>query len=378
MRKLQRELACSRNLVEVSTALGCAARELVGVSGFFFVYPVKPVLTKDVSRVWSTELPPDEVNRLALERVSLLYKETASGVLPLATSPVFDIAKLYGRVALDRTETFNDFWKPCRVERQLVGIFGTAESMGGWVTLARTARERPFTDRDLDHACRLHGLAGRALATLARTFPEAPSDETLLAALSCGLPLSCAMFDTDGRLLWVSQEALLNLELDVADVGSTVIIRHENDRLARMRQAALAAMRRPEDAFSRVTVIPGNVQFSIRRIDASGRAPCILVVSEEPAVGPRRPPSEAITGPVHPRLTARESEVASLAALGYAVTNVAATLNITEWTVRTHLKQIYRKLGVRSRAELTFKLLMQSTTAPSPLSDPTPDESEQR
>ena len=56
-------------------------------------------------------------------------------------------------------------------------------------------------------------------------------------------------------------------------------------------------------------------------------------------------------------LTARESEIAALAAEGYSVLNVAARLNISPWTVRTHLREVYRKLDVGSRAALSFRLL---------------------
>lgn len=56
------------------------------------------------------------------------------------------------------------------------------------------------------------------------------------------------------------------------------------------------------------------------------------------------------------RLTARESEILLLLGRGHTAGYVAELLTVAESTVRSHRKNIYRKLGVSSREEL-FKLL---------------------
>ncbi len=50
-------------------------------------------------------------------------------------------------------------------------------------------------------------------------------------------------------------------------------------------------------------------------------------------------------------LTSRESEVLTLIGSGASTPEVANTLNISKYTVEDHLKQIYRKLEISSRAE---------------------------
>jgi ATP/maltotriose-dependent transcriptional regulator MalT/DNA-binding SARP family transcriptional activator len=60
----------------------------------------------------------------------------------------------------------------------------------------------------------------------------------------------------------------------------------------------------------------------------------------------------ALDRPDGPELTRREREVRELAAQGLAVRDIAGQLVISERTVETHLANIYRKLGVRSRMEL--------------------------
>jgi DNA-binding CsgD family transcriptional regulator len=51
------------------------------------------------------------------------------------------------------------------------------------------------------------------------------------------------------------------------------------------------------------------------------------------------------------RLTAREIDVVQLLAKGCTYGRVAQRLGISEHTVTSHIKNLYRKLGVRSRDE---------------------------
>ena len=52
------------------------------------------------------------------------------------------------------------------------------------------------------------------------------------------------------------------------------------------------------------------------------------------------------------RLSARESEVLRLIALGHTSVEIAGQLHLSRRTVETHRARIHRKLGLRTRAEL--------------------------
>jgi DNA-binding CsgD family transcriptional regulator len=72
---------------------------------------------------------------------------------------------------------------------------------------------------------------------------------------------------------------------------------------------------------------------------------CVLVCS------PQRPDRE------HALLSPREREIARMVAQGYPNKTIAAVLDISSWTVSTHLRRIFAKLSVRSRAAMVARIL---------------------
>jgi DNA-binding CsgD family transcriptional regulator len=55
-------------------------------------------------------------------------------------------------------------------------------------------------------------------------------------------------------------------------------------------------------------------------------------------------------------LSPREREIVRMVALGRQNKVIAAVLNISSWTVCTHLRRIFAKLGVTSRAAMVAKV----------------------
>jgi DNA-binding CsgD family transcriptional regulator len=68
-------------------------------------------------------------------------------------------------------------------------------------------------------------------------------------------------------------------------------------------------------------------------------------------------------------LTAAERRVAELAASGLTNQQVAAAAFLSHKTVEANLTRIYRKLGIRSRAELGVRLAERSGAQGDPRSD---------
>jgi DNA-binding CsgD family transcriptional regulator len=57
------------------------------------------------------------------------------------------------------------------------------------------------------------------------------------------------------------------------------------------------------------------------------------------------------------RLSPREREIVRLIARGLPNKTIAAVLDVSLWTVATHLRRIFAKLGVNSRAEMVARAM---------------------
>ena len=58
-----------------------------------------------------------------------------------------------------------------------------------------------------------------------------------------------------------------------------------------------------------------------------------------------------------PQLSPREIEIARMVAKGYPNKIIAAVLDISAWTVCTHMRRVFAKLGVSTRAAMVARLL---------------------
>ena len=71
-------------------------------------------------------------------------------------------------------------------------------------------------------------------------------------------------------------------------------------------------------------------------------SPDMLTTSAPVAIG---------KAPDHERLTPRESEVLTYLSKGFTIKEIASLMGIKWFTVNDHIKSIYKKLNVSSRAE---------------------------
>jgi DNA-binding CsgD family transcriptional regulator len=70
-------------------------------------------------------------------------------------------------------------------------------------------------------------------------------------------------------------------------------------------------------------------------------------------------------GSPHHTLSPREQEVIRLVMKGLSTRGIAAVLEISPWTVITHLRRIFSKLNVNSRAEMVACVLKEGALSPS-------------
>jgi PAS domain S-box-containing protein len=87
----------------------------------------------------------------------------------------------------------------------------------------------------------------------------------------------------------------------------------------------------------------------------------------------RRPPSEPIHVRPDPRLTPRQREILGLIASGLSTAEVARELTLSPETVRNHLRNAFRELGVHTRVEAIVAAQRLGLLAAPALGPPPPD-----
>jgi DNA-binding NarL/FixJ family response regulator len=108
----------------------------------------------------------------------------------------------------------------------------------------------------------------------------------------------------------------------------------------------------------RTLVMEGHGERLRIEVTAVGKGRTQLHLWREPSAEPPIPlPGELVQPPPSDGLTTREREVALLVADGLRSREVAERLGIASQTVKSHLKTIFDKLGVRNRVELARRLV---------------------
>ena len=97
---------------------------------------------------------------------------------------------------------------------------------------------------------------------------------------------------------------------------------------------------------------------SSEHLVAAVRAAVLDPASENAVVGMPRQMLEGTEEGGESVLSARELEILLLTARGLSNERIASSLNISEATVKRHLANIYKKIGVSSRGEATREALM--------------------
>jgi DNA-binding CsgD family transcriptional regulator len=107
----------------------------------------------------------------------------------------------------------------------------------------------------------------------------------------------------------------------------------------------------------RTLVMEGHGERLRIEVTAVGKGKTQLHLWREPIPEPAPASADAPAAPSADGLTQREREVALLVADGLRSREVAERLGIASQTVKSHLKTIFDKLGVRNRVELARRLV---------------------
>ncbi len=184
-----------------------------------------------------------------------------------------------------------------------------------------------------------HALFRQGLRSLLTLRPEM----TVVAEADRVDALHPMLADVDCDVL------LLDLQMDrssLADIGQLA---------SKTRVIVVTASEHPEDALAAIRAGASGVVF--KRFAVETLVDAIRTVADGRVWAmPTLHGAEAVEPALEP-LTAREREIVRHVALGLRNAEVATRLAIREDTVKTHLNNVFQKLGVRDRVQLTLYAL---------------------
>jgi DNA-binding CsgD family transcriptional regulator len=176
-------------------------------------------------------------------------------------------------------------------------------------------------------------LAGMVAAYSSSAFPSSRLSSRRQAAVAVAVVGGgAALTGEDG-----GDVAFLALVLGAAWLGGLVVRQHSAD-LSRVRE--------------------DNRALSVRLAVAVEQ----LTRAQRPVVP--SPSPDALAG-----LTARELEVTRAIAAGMTNAEIAAALSISEWTVKTHVASVLRKLALRDRAQVVVAAYESGLVVPNASAD---------
>lgn len=257
-----------------------------------------------------------------------------------------------------RSVSYNEFFRRGESARQLVlGLSSASGAPLAFVAVCRSESDAEMTPAEDAAVIALRDRVEQALLAFELAPDWSRSADSLLETISAALPVP-ALLIQDGRVTWMNREAQLRFGAAALTFGSSMVY-VGNGAVRQLQDHVRAELCEPGSSLARPPthgydwLLPGETIVA-RRVSGVGEAGvlvCLCAALPRVAAGPGL--AQRLQDQ---RLTAREADIASLAVVGYSVLSISSRLNIAESTVCTHLKRIYKKLGVRSRAELAWRL----------------------
>jgi len=154
---------------------------------------------------------------------------------------------------------------------------------------------------------------------------------------------------------------LVMMDVSMADGGGMAMLRQVKER-SMVKTMFLTVQIDPEDTIEAlrlgidgIALKDSDPEEIIRAIDA--------ILLGEAAIDPsvtERALRHSVSNPTptlrqDDLLTARESEIVDLVCMGLRNKDIADRVSLSEGTIKVHLHNVYRKLGVNSRSELIIK-----------------------
>ncbi|HEX2881293.1 MAG TPA: helix-turn-helix transcriptional regulator [Polyangiaceae bacterium] len=333
----------ANTLHELSGHVVESVRSHIDTNGVCFL-PMGPTIPFGTHGVFShDQFSSDMMRNVTLASAPVVERDSGgiAGLLRM-DEKTLNLNELLGPRGLKRTEMFNEYWRPYRLDRQLLALFGSSASPIGFVAVSRTECQASFRSKDV---ALLNEIRVRLSEPLNRLIHgDERRDGLLPVALAAGLPLASALFDARGRVLWASEQARAGL--DLGQRGPERTLTSGSMELAVWRNAAFQVIVQRQAVFH-----IGDI--TAHRVETTSGVPMALVTRKQHW---REPLDERLFRVAQRyTLTARESEVLLRLATGLSNKEIAADLGCSRRTVEVHVTNILKKSGCSSRLELVTK-----------------------
>lgn len=301
------------------------------------------------------------------------YFVRLNAVAPLAPllalnpgAPVLRMSDNLPAAALPGLPFYEQFMKPEGWRYSAAMIFWTETGdFIGQLALIRTEAQGDVTDSEIHLLRELHPLVNAAVNRLLAAEKNAAAHRSLEHTVHA-LPLSIASVDWDLAIQYINTPA--REAFAVWRLGAPAARALKTSRTPQLppdlRAACKALKTDWENALQTNTVTQLQAIRRLAHPSEAGFQAMLQLV--EPVSGRSLQPSFIIQfyRPAHEhhesahaltelsKLTAAERDVARLAAAGYKNPEILRKLNVSESTVRTHLRNIFRKLGITGRGKL--------------------------
>jgi len=291
--------------------------------------------------------------------------------LPLPAGWICSSQSLCPLSEMKSTEIYNDFMVAAGIEHGMFGMLENTKSRLASISLYRDRLRPEFTTSDLDILQLLSPHIQRAFK-LHFHFSELKSrSESFEDALEI-LPTGVVFFDCRAGIVIMNRNAkTMAAEKDglvMARNGLQAERQAESDLLTKVIREACTLSRSEETPAGGTVLVsrrarpPLQVLISpIRNSPISAPRSLAAVAFIADPLRPQRPTHEALRGLYG--LTPAECRVALLLGDGHAPRQIANMIGVTENTVRSQIKSIFSKTGVKRQGELIRLLISNSSPA---------------
>lgn len=252
-------------------------------------------------------------------------------------------AVLVGEMALstrdlERTEFYADFLRPQDISHSLAAVVERAGERAAFMGFQRSKKRGPWSKRDIALVRALMPHVKRAIDLHHRLGVRRQREESFAQTIE-HVPWGVVLVDRRRRVVHVNARAsafdrrTLDRVLAAADRGGGIVAISEAQRLS-------------------VTTAPLHVDDPL-----VGEGPVLAIFVVDP--GADRPVPHTTLRRAY-GLTPAEARLAVAVSRGESVREVSELTGVKQATLRTHLKRIFEKTGVRRQSELVRLVLLLS------------------